>query len=894
MTAYDRHEADRLLTRLLELPAGERLTVLDAACNDDTLRSAILRLLQAAEAPGSVIDPEDNWTDSLWEGLARQTAEHESPMAKDALVGPYRILDEIARGGTAVVYRAERVDGEFTRQVAVKVLKLGADTGEAARRFEQERQILANLNHPNIARMFDAGRTDDGQPYLVMELIEGLPIDRYCDDRRLSIKERLELFYVVTRAVESAHQNLVVHRDIKPSNVVVNQAGEVKLLDFGIARLLDSGTAGNAAAPATRALLRVMTPEYASPEQVRGERVTTASDTYQLGLLLYELLTGHRPYMFLRDTPGEFERVICDQAPTRPSASIAREHIPTRCDGSEATMENICRARRTLPAKLRRRLRGDLDNIVLMALHKEPRQRYRTADRLAQDIHRHLNSSPVTARQATWAYRGRKFFERHAIGATATALVLITAIGLTGFHTVRVQNERDRAQAEAAKVEQVSQFLIGLFESADPREAQGAELSARELLDRGVAQVDLELARQPDVQAQMLQVLGRTYLELGIEDEAEALLHRSLELRQARLGTTHPDVASTMTELGLLHYRQGSYEHARDLLEEAARNLEVSGSENASTRAYTLLMLGEVYGRLHKYEQAEATLKNALAIQGEISSPESVPAARLMHRLGVLYQIMGAHEQAEDLYNRALEIYEHELSTNHPEVGLILLDLARNLEDQGREEEVEAMYRRSITIQENAYGPTHTRLITPLNNLAGFLIAADRNDEAIEVLQRAGEIQSNRPNDLETAIPLNNLGGALLATGRLQEARDAFAHSAALRSESVGAQQFDALLFHTLVGLTRTETELGNHGAAEQASQRALGLWQRAPELIRDTRLEPSLLYLGQWLLNQQRCEEAIPLLGRAADLPAAQQDSLEETQQETIQDLLATCSEIQ
>lgn len=868
MPPFDRQEADRLLTRLLDLPSGDRTAALDAECDDDALRGAVLRLLRAAEAPHSLVDPESEWTGSLWEGLAREVAERETPLAPGTLVGPYRILEEIERGGMAVVYRAERFDGELERQVAIKVLKLGLDTEEVVRRFEQERQILADLDHPNIARLYDAGRTEDGRPYFVMELVEGLPIDRYCDQHRLSIDERLELFGVVAGAVEYAHQNLVVHRDLKSSNILVHRTGEVKLLDFGIARLLDMESGGGLKAPPTRTLVRMMTPEFASPEQVRGERVTTASDVYQLGLLLYELLTGRRPYAVSDRGPGEIERTICHRMPARPSSVVSQQDAPgSPVSGATA---DVYRARRTSPARLRRRLRGDLDNIVLQALRKEPERRYRTADRLAQDIRRHLQALPVTARADTWIYRGRKFLARHAIGVTASALLLIAAAGVAGFHTARIRSERDRAAAEAAKAEQVSRFLTGLFADADPRRARGSELTARELLDRGVEQVDRELATQPEVRADVLHVLSRTYMELGVHGTAEQLLTKVLELRRLRFGPQHAEVAEAVGDLGLLRFRQGEYVQARERLEEAVRDLEVSRGSDAPELVDVLRYLGTAYWRLGEREKGIAALERALAIQRRVAGEDSEAEALILHGMGAMLFEMDALERAEALYERALAIYERELGADHPFVGNVLMDLANARVNQGKLDGVEAIYRRALDIQRSAYGLDHVRVGKVLNNLGHFLTVAERNDEAVEVLQRSLEVhvEALGPAHPEVAYPLASLGDAHLAERRLREALHNYRRGVAIREPTLAGRRFDPLLFHGLVRSGHIEVELGRETEAERILNRAVEMWSRAPD-AGDSRLVPALVDLGRWLARQERCSEAVPMLERAVLPPS-------------------------
>ncbi|MGH9381857.1 MAG: tetratricopeptide repeat protein [Thermoanaerobaculia bacterium] len=886
-----------LLDALETLPPEDREDHLAHACPDDPgLRREVLSLL-ALEAEA------DAYLDELASELAPDAGT--LPDLTGRRIGPYRLLRPLGRGGMGVVYEAERADGAFEQRVALKLLAVALTGTGAHARFLAERRILAGLEDPAIARIVDGGVTEDGTPWFAMERVDGVAIDRYCDQHRLAIRERLELFLQVCDAVEHAHRRLVVHRDLKPANVLVAGDGKVKLLDFGIAKLLDAdGSVG--AAPATRTALRLMTPEYASPEQVRGEAVTTASDVYQLGLLLYELLTGRRPYALRRRGGGELERAICEQPPLRPSTTLFRdEAVEPSSTPTGPTLEEICRARRVSPARLRRRLRGDLENIVLTALRKEPGRRYGSADRLAQDIRRHLDGLPVTARADTWMYRGRKFLRRHALATGAAAAVLVLVAGLTGFYTVRIQSERDRAeverdraqaerdraQAEAAKAEQMSQFLAGLFRSSDPRQARGAELTARQLLDRGVKQVDRELAAQPEVQADLLQVLGSTYMELGLYDSAERLLGRALELRRRRLGPEHPEVAGVLGDLGLLRFRRGEYRQARDLLDEASARLTSSLGGDSPAVAEVLGNLGLTYRILGDYEASLAALRRALSIQRRVSGGDSEPVATVLSNLAVLFIEMGAYDRAEEHFERALAIHQRELGDDHPVVGSTLTNLAIVRAVRGKLDGLEAMYRRSLAIQSKAYGPIHTRVGVTLNNLGHFLTVSGRNDEAVEVLQRALEVQRAAlgRDHPELAYPLASLGDAHAAAGQLRTARVYYRQSVAVRDDALGRRrQFDPILAHSLVGLGRLDVELGDRAAGERALTRALEIYRHAPASF-DPQLVPSLLHLGRWLVDRQRCAEAAPLLRLARRLEAVKQNpSSPETGELT--SLLARC----
>src|SRR5581483_2152350 len=408
-----------LLAEALELEPGKRPAFLESACAaDPQLRREVESLIASFEQSPSFIEtPAFAGSPGLIDGSPIEDGE---PM-EGRRIGQYQIVREIGHGGMGAVYLAERAE-EYREKVALKIVKRGMDTDFVLRRFRHERQILASLHHPNIAHLLDGGSTEDGLPYFVMEYIEGEPIDQYCDHHNLPVIERLKLFRTVCAAVYYAHQNLVIHRDIKPGNILITADGTPKLLDFGIAKILNPEISQTVEKTAT--MMRLMTPEYASPEQVRGEPVTTASDVYSLGVVLYELLTGHKPYRIASILPSDIERVICEQEPTRPSTAISRVEERMTYDGESVrvTPEAVSRTREGQPEKLQRRLRGDLDNIVLMALRKEPGRRYASVEHFSEDVRRHLEGLPVTARRDTMGYRAGKFVRRHKAGVAAAAL----------------------------------------------------------------------------------------------------------------------------------------------------------------------------------------------------------------------------------------------------------------------------------------------------------------------------------------------------------------------------------------------------------------------------------------------------------------------------------------
>src|SRR5262245_52207434 len=434
-------QIERLYYAARKRDLGLRATFLDEACvGDESLRQEVESLLASDEQAGDFLN-----TPAL-RIATEEIAEEQARSLVGRHLGHYRLLSQLGAGGMGEVYLAARADDQYRKQVAIKLVKRGMDTDNILRRFRHERQILAALDHPNIARLLDGGVSEDGLPYFVMEYIAGSPITEYCDSHQLSTEERLELFRQVCAAVHYAHQNLVVHRDLKPGNILVTEEGAPRLLDFGIAKVFNPELA-SPTLDLTAPEMRLMTPEYASPEQVRGEPITTASDIYSLGIVLYEMLTGHHPYRTRNQPPSEVIRIVCEKEPEKPSAIIGRvEEITGADDPQPITPESVSRTREGQPEKLRRRLAGDLDNIVLMALRKEPERRYGSAEQLSEDIRRHLEGLPVIARKDTLGYRSAKFLQRHKAGVAATALVLTLVIGFIvslAVKSAQVTRERD-------------------------------------------------------------------------------------------------------------------------------------------------------------------------------------------------------------------------------------------------------------------------------------------------------------------------------------------------------------------------------------------------------------------------------------------------------------------
>ena len=797
---------EALFAQALAVDPDERAGFLDRATADSPALRAELDALLAADAGA-----ESFLVDAIGAGLGAVREDRAGGAAREIpaeRLGAHRLLAEIGRGGMSRVFLAERVDGLYGQRVAIKLLLPGMDSHELLRRFETERRILARLEHPNIARLYDGGTTATGEPYFVMEVVDGRPIDRFCDEEGLDLAERLRLFLEVCRAVHYAHQNLVVHRDLKPSNVLVTADGTPKLLDFGIAKLLDpDDSPGDGAAEddATRTALRPMTPRYASPEQVRGETVTTASDVFSLGVLLYRLLAGRLPFPPEGLPPGELERRIAEDDPPPPSAIAERP-------------------------ELHRRLAGDLDTVVLCALAKEPVRRYPSAEQLALDLERHLEGHPVSARPATFAYRASRFLRRHALAAAATAAfaVLLAAFAISSaIQSSRVAAERDRA-------ERTARVLIDLFEVADP--ARGGSVTAREILDLGATRVRREVEGPPALRATLLETIAGAYRKLGLYDRAEPLLAEALALRRAdggdpaalatatdQLGVIHalqgdyegaepllaealalrerilepgdPELATSLNNLALLRHDRGDYAGAAPLYRRAlaadaraARGRAANGATGSPADAITRSNFALLLYDMGRYDEAEQNFRTILERKRRLLGTDDPALAGDLGHLGQTLTALGRQTEAEPLLRQALELVSSSRGADHPDVARALDDLAELLTASGRAAEAEPLARRSLAIRQRLLGAEHPETAASRLTLGRTLAALGRRDDAEAELARA--VRAFRAG-LPAGHP--SLGEALLAQGalrsaggRCRSARPALAEARTILSRALG------------------------------------------------------------------------------------------------------------
>ena len=760
------NRVQRLFDHAVDLPPAERAAYLDAACGGDAAARAELEALLKAEAEaGAFLErPPGGFARALIAELAREEADERRPIGQR--IGPYRLLDLLGSGGMGAVYLAEREAPR--KRVALKLIHAGMGTHDVRRRFLNEREILAALEHPAIARLLDGGVTAEGLPYFVMEHVDGEPLDAYCDRHRLPVPERLALFREVCRAVAYAHQNLVVHRDLKPQNILVAEGADgrprVKLLDFGIAKVLQPDRVPGAVA-LTRTQARLMTPEYASPEQVQGAPVTTASDVYALGVLLYELLTGHRPHRS-RTLQHELARAVLEEDPLRPSTAVMRtEEVAAEEGGTEAiTPADVGQARSTSPARLRRRLRGDLDNIVMKALRKEKERRYASAEQLAEDVRRYLEGLPIKARRGTAAYRTRKFVRRHWAGMAAAALVVLSLVGGLGAALVAQREaaaERDRAERmaqearrEARKTERMMAFTVSVFQGAGFDTRPGRAVTARDLLSQGAERVGTELEDEPEMQAEMLEVLGQVHRGLMLYEEAVPLLERALAQQKKLYGPSHPRVTSGLHELALLRQRTGHYDAAESLFQEALKlRRRLHGATPHPDVAESLLGLGGVLQRKGRHADAERLYREALRQREALYGARDVRVAKCWLSLGLLLQFKGAYAEAAEALQKALAIHQR-----YPEGEVAVANASAHLasvqRDLGAYAEAEPTLRRVLGLWEEWYGKRHPRTAIGQHRLAELLYYKGAYAEADSLYRRALAIRRSALGDGHASVAM--------------------------------------------------------------------------------------------------------------------------------------------
>ncbi len=817
----------------IKLPAEERSRFLRDACGKDESLLKEVETLLATD------------TDQLpfLDGRATDLLRDTGSLPSGTQVGAFQIVELVGRGGMGEVYLASRIEGDFEEHVAVKVLRPGLESSEFAIRFRTERQILANLRHPNIATILDGGTTKDHRSYFAMELIEGKPIDQYCNEHQLSIRDRLLLFQKVCVAVQFAHRNLIVHRDLKPSNILITSEGEPKLLDFGVAKLMDPMDEDTT----TLGGISGLTPEYASPEQILGEVITTASDVYSLGVVLYELLTGSRPYHFeSRRNPQHILKVLEETQPSEPS-SITGKGTRYRDEEEEK--------------RVRRTLKGDLDHILLRCIERDRNQRYNSVAEVVEDINNYLWKLPINIAPKSYIYRLKKFFSRHRTALAVTAaLLLIVSVSLSSFMS---------RNAERKKATQLQSFLVRVFADANPTNSGGRNLSLQDVLKSASDRLEEELEDQPEARSELLGQLSTVLYQQGNFASAEDLARRSVEIRTKSKGEDSLSAAEAKGVLGTILIKRGEYQEAEQLLRfSLARQLSSYGryhEEISSTYTnLTTLMI-----ELGRYAEAEKYQREALNIDSNLFEGDHPYIGNDLNGLGVILHRNGRFPEAETAFKRALEIRQKGHGEVSSQVGNTLINLASLYRSMGLYDRSEEHYKRAIQIQQKVYGDKHHIVAIALNNLATMLYQKGNSQdlERVEQLHRqALEIRRMTYGDRhpEVAKSLEALAIILKDQENFEQAELLYEETLQIWREHVGEEHeaFATSLFNFGV----FKVAIGDHPSAEKLILRAIETLGRlhSPEHLK---LAGPYFHLGKLRKDQERYSEAESYLRQSLDI---------------------------
>ena len=768
-------------------------------------------------------------------------------------IGSYTLTSLLGKGGMGAVFLGQRTDGQFEHTAAVKIIKGGLNRPDIYDHFLRERQILAGLNHENIARLYDGGITDQNIPYLIMEYVDGTPIDVYCDSHQLSAAGRIELFCSVCNAARYAHKNLVIHRDLKPENILITENGDVKVMDFGIAKLIKNPNSENSSNDYKS---RYLSLSHASPEQVLNKSATTSSDIYSLGILLYKLLAGVHPLPLKHGEGKDPKEQILNQKP----ASLSDRFFALTTVEKNRIVEN----RSVKYTHVSDFLNEDLNAITLKCLNKAANDRYQTVDDLIEDLKRYENKYPVKAHRNNAVYKAKKFTLRNRGPLAAAAFFLVTAVFSAFFYTYTVQQERDLAQMEANKATQMTQFVLNLFKGSDPSQTGGSDVSARELLNRGIERTEY-LSNQPEIQANMLEVLGRILTQLGEYSEATNLLQKSINIRTDLFGKESLETISSYEQMGTLLSAKGDLFKAELMLENALKMREELQGISQSAMSEANIELAYVYRRLGKYEDAENIYRTLIAIYEQELGPDDPLTLTSLSSLGVTLHTSGRLEEAEVIYrdvlSKRLELYK----TAHPDIAMSYNNLGSLLLNLGRFEESEEMLSNSLQMRRSLFGDAHPKVALTMNNLGILKRNIGQFDEAIDLIKQSMAINRELfgKDELQTATNLFSLAELYLMTGKYADAFNHYQKSHLIFKEHLPEES--SFIARSLIGMG--ESKMYNRDADHQLIQQQIS---NGFDRVKDIHPEESIEFglasaaMGKMYLMDNKAEQGIYYLNKA------------------------------
>lgn len=851
---------------------SEKQTILKSRCEDDAkLKKDVLKLLKSIE------DSTDYWdalfqsnrlfigelTKTYNESFQKNKTSTPPPHSKNhkevtSEIGSYHIQKRIAVGGMGEVFLASRINEKFHQNVALKLMRHGISSDDQARRFEQESMILSRLNHQNIARLLDGGISEDGRSYYVMEYVDGIPITEYCKKNLCNLKQRLHLFKQVCRAVQYAHSNFIVHRDLKPENLLVNKNGVVKVLDFGIAKMIDDSLDEQTLLQ-TRVGLRMLSLKYAAPEQITLEPITTATDVYALGVLMYELMTGSHPLNLENKSLKETEYLIRNQEPKKPS------HVSLRW---------------------KEKLKGDLDAVTLKALRKESTDRYESAQNMLDDIERHENSLPVSARHDSLPYRTKKFIRRHSIPLIFITVILLLITGFTFFYTYRISEEKREAELQAQKAEQITLFLMDLFEANSPAQTGGEVLSVRDMLVRGEEQA-AKLEGYPELKAQMYEVIGEIQRRLGHYEKSEDLLQQSLAIRQEIYGNYHPETVGTLDKLGLLLVNQGDFSKADSLLSLALHIRETHLKSEGPAMAQTLSNLAYATRRMGNNSKAEKLYRRSLEIREEHLGRDHPLTLENMNSLGVILHNTGNYHETEALFREVLSRREKLLNPIHPDIAISQNSLGALLMNIGNYSEADSLLQKALSVRKKLYGDNHPFVALTLNNLGISAMEQNKLEKASEYVNEAYRIRNEQLRDNHTSMAISKftLAQLMLKTDRPDSALHLYEEAYKIFRDNLSEN-------HSFTA--RSQIGIGSAYLAKNDLEKAKNYfetgYQKVQEIHPVTSLEYALASMkyASYLMKAEKTEQADKMLKSAFQTFQMIEDKEGSSRQKNVLALLA------
>lgn len=860
---------ETILDTVLTLPDQERDTYLLEVCSgDDTLIREVKSILWGIEESKKTHFLERASDDhrELIDELSELTQHRRKSRYTSKQIGHYNIVEMVGSGGMGEVYRAERNDGQFRQSVAIKVLKPGYRSAEIINRFRVEQEILANLHHPNIARLYDAGITDEETPYLIMEFVDGVPIDKYANNRQLTIRQRIELFIKVCDTVQFAHTNLVIHRDLKAPNILVDAEGQIKILDFGVAKLIDPSFT-DITLIETQPGQRFWTPQYASPEQMQEGVISTTSDVYSLGVLLHKLLTDCYPFDLKGKKFFEIEHIVANTNPALPSETIDKSANP----------DETAWARKSTVTDLKKELKGDLDSIVSKALRKEPEARFESARHLADDLQRYQQNLPVLSRKGNLRYRGKKFLRRNAGPVATLIIMLLTIAGVVSYYTIRITSQRNRAQTEARKAQLVTNFMINIFKNADPYDRRKKNPTAREILDRGKKRIPS--INDPDIKATMLSALGGIYVDLGMYNEAKPLLYDALKIREKLSSDDNIALARSYHDWANVNDLMGNYKISKKNFDKSIHMAMHLNDD--SLYAAGMLELGWVDYSTDNYNTADSLVTSALTIDRSIYGSSSTEVARCYHYLAWINNNEGNYPKADSLFHKSLSLQQSLEKGDHPLIAETLGAIGRVLYNAQHYDSAEVYMQKSLAMTQRIFGKKHPKVATILNGLglveqgkheygksrmyiqeAWEMRKATLGDSNPKTIQSLGELATTYfyakeyskaadifkkvtaengkilgPNHSEVATDLNNTAMCLWKAGNRQEAVSYFQKGIKIASKTYSPAHPYMIYFRK--NLADLYEELGNYQKSEtlhmenlRILQDSLGLHNKRAQVV--------------------------------------------------------------